>query len=598
MRKTFIPARLLLASSAFAAIEFFGGAVTGAAGADVPATPAVSPAPADDSRVQPGAAPDKHGLTFTLTNTLRYEAAVRTAGQSAALVGQPFTINENDGDRAFNAGQVIGNRADLLSELDVAGDHYGARFSGSAWYDGAYSGHDGITSALSVNEDSLPSNNFPLATTNVDGRGAQLLDAFVYGNASIGSVKASLRAGQHALLYGETLFFGANGIAGAMAPIDIIKALSAPDAEFKEIVLPTPQLSAHFALSSNLSVGGYYQVHWRPDRLPGVGSYFSTTDIYDQGGERLLIGPVTISTPGGPMTFKNAALQRAQDEYPANGKQFGAEFRYRPPGTGLDLGAYFVQFSEKVGTPYLAPGRDAAPPTFGQYYFVYPQGIRAYGLSASKSVGDFNLAAETSLRTNQDLRSNAPDVTAGGGPHAGAPVDCAGAVVAVPVVNNTTNPCYAVGDTLHADGSILWTLPENFISKEGSFVAELAWQHLLRVTANPVLLDPYVTQSNSALQFVYTPTFRRVFRRTDLDVPISYQVGLQGTGAVLALPSGGVGNVTAGLRATYDTATLVSLSYTHYVGPAGPLNDQQNFLSGQQTLADRDFLTFSISHSF
>jgi hypothetical protein len=97
---------------------------------------------------------------------------------------------------------------------------------------------------------------------------------------------------------------------------------------------------------------------------------------------------------------------------------------------------------------------------------------------------------------------------------------------------------------------------------------------------------------------VYTPTFRNVFKRTDLDVPISYQIGLQGTGAVVALPSGGVGDITAGLRATYDALTLIALSYTHFTGPTGAFNDAQNVITRRQTLADRDFLSFSISRSF
>jgi hypothetical protein len=567
-----------------------------------PATTAVNPPEpaATDAPRLPAAAAAASGsaLKFTLTNTLRYDAAIRLRAQSPALAGLSFDANQNDGDRAFNAGQIIDNRVDLLSEMDVAGKNFGARFSGSASYDGAYNATNSIGNGSSVNASSVPYNNFAAGTTNVDGRDTQLLDAFGYVNTSIGSTKLSVRAGQHALLWGETLFFGANGIAGGMAPINIITALSEPAAEFKEIVLPTTQVSAQLQLSSNMSVGGYYQTHWRRDLLPGVGSYFSNTDIYDVGGERLLIGPVTIPTPGGPITFANAAFQRSVDEYPQNGGQFGVQFRFRPPNTGLDLGAYFIQFSEKAGVPYLAPGRNAAPPTFGEYYFVYPQGIRSFGLSASKSVGDFNLAAETSVRTNQDLISNVPNVSVGSGPSAGAPLDCAGNIVPAPVVNNSNNPCYAVGKTLHANGSILWSLPANPISKEGSFVAEIAWQHLLGVTANPGLLDPFVTRNNSALQFVYTPTFRNVFKRTDLDVPISYQVGLQGVGAVVALPSGGVGDITAGLRATYDALTMFSLNYTHFTGPTGPFNDAQNVITRRQTLADRDFLSFSISRSF
>jgi len=50
---------------------------------------------------------------------------------------------------------------------------------------------------------------------------------------------------------------------------------------------------------------------WRHDRFPGVGSYFSTTDILDAGGERIIAAP-------------GQFLYREADEQPGPGGQFGA----------------------------------------------------------------------------------------------------------------------------------------------------------------------------------------------------------------------------------------------------------------------------------
>lgn len=44
----------------------------------------------------------------------------------------------------------------------------------------------------------------------------------------------SFRAGRHSLLWGESLFFGSNGIGNGMTSIDVIKALSVPSTQFKE----------------------------------------------------------------------------------------------------------------------------------------------------------------------------------------------------------------------------------------------------------------------------------------------------------------------------------------------------------------------------
>ena len=57
----------------------------------------------------------------------------------------------------------------------------------------------------------------------------------------------------------------------AQGPIDIFKLLGSPNAQFKEIIRPVPQLSAQLQLSPQLSVGGYYQFRWEADRLPPAG---------------------------------------------------------------------------------------------------------------------------------------------------------------------------------------------------------------------------------------------------------------------------------------------------------------------------------------
>lgn len=45
----------------------------------------------------------------------------------------------DEGDYSFNKGQMVAKRIDLLSEVDIIyKKSFGARVSGTAWYDGAY----------------------------------------------------------------------------------------------------------------------------------------------------------------------------------------------------------------------------------------------------------------------------------------------------------------------------------------------------------------------------------------------------------------------------------------------------------------------------
>ena len=47
------------------------------------------------------------------------------------------------------------------------------------------------------------------------GRKAEILDAFLFGATDVGTARVSGRLGRHTVLWGESLFFGNNAIAGA-----------------------------------------------------------------------------------------------------------------------------------------------------------------------------------------------------------------------------------------------------------------------------------------------------------------------------------------------------------------------------------------------
>ncbi len=75
-----------------------------------------------------------------------------------------------------------------------------------------------------------------------------------------------------------------------MAPVDVVKAQSVPNTQFKEITRPVNQLSGTYQLTDDVSVGAFYQLQWEETRLPASGSYFSTSDILGEGNERLVVG--------------------------------------------------------------------------------------------------------------------------------------------------------------------------------------------------------------------------------------------------------------------------------------------------------------------
>ncbi|WP_086935477.1 DUF1302 domain-containing protein [Azospirillum sp. B510] len=502
--------------------------------------------------------------------TAKYSSAFRVKDASPTLKG---SANFDDGDRNFDRG-LISNRVDLLSEMDVVYRGFGVRLSGAGWYDTVYNQSNDNDSPLTANQRSVAPNRFTGDTRRLHGRNVELLDAFAFGKVNIDDTTASFRVGRYALQWGESLFFGANGVAAAMAPIDIVKAQSVPNTQFKELIRPVEQMSGQWQISPDLSIGAYYQFRWEENRFPGSGSYFSTSDNFATGAERMNFGPFWAG--------------RAPDIRAKNSGQGGVQARFQLGET--DFGLYAMQYHDKSPQPYLR-GLIPGPNVPAQFLWVYPENIRTFGASFSHTIGIFNIAGEASMRTNMPLASDAKLDLFGivpsrfGGPTAAA--------------DNNGNPLYAVGRTAHAQISWLASLPPSFVAEEASFLGELACNRVLKVTKNPTALNPNANRDACNLRMVYEPSYRQVLSGLDLSVPVGFGYGMGNSAALGAAVNGNkVGDLSIGLKGVYENTWQMGLSYTHYFGPEGTFVDANNHVSFKQSLKDRDFVAMTLSRTF
>ena len=189
-------------------------------------------------------------LKLRWDNTVKYSASYRLEGQSPGL-NTADDINQDDGDNNFDKG-LVSNRLDIFSEFDASYGNFGARISAAAWYDDVY--HQD-TDNQTVSSNHAPANEFSKDVKDVMGGDTELLDAFIYSRFEIGGGTGTVRLGRHTLLWGESLFFGSNGIAGGQAPTDLVKLLSVPHSQFKEIARPTGKLSVDIPINEKLTLG-------------------------------------------------------------------------------------------------------------------------------------------------------------------------------------------------------------------------------------------------------------------------------------------------------------------------------------------------------
>lgn len=525
-------------------------------------------------------------LKVTWDNTIKYSNAFRVKSQDSDLLSNP---NADDGDRNFDRG-LISNRVDLLSELDLKYENVGARVSGAAWYDTVYNednDNPGFAGGAFPNQRSTDFDEFTTRTRDLHGRKAELLDAFVFSRFDVAGMPSLARLGQHGMVWGESLFFGSNAIAGAMAPVDATKLISVPNTQFKEAIRPVQQFSGQIQLTPEVTLGAYYQFRYEPNRIPAVGSYFSGIDTNVDGAEQMLLGPLGVAP-------------RLSDQKARDSGQWGLQLRIR--GEETDYGLYVIRFHNKshqlvTNLKNITPG---GAPTLvpASYYIAYNEGITAYGASASRTFDTVNLAIEASIRDGQDLASSG---------HASDFSQAFG----TPVTNNSSRPGYAVGRTAHVNLSMVWSLDPTFLFNEATVLGEVAWNRVLSCQKNCEVFNPVTHQgvidNNSsrdatAFRVLFEPKYRQVLSGLDLSVPIGVGYSPKGSssralGAGIFPPENG-GDLTIGINGAYMDAWRFTAAYTHYLGDAKTFLDSDNSFSYGQSLKDRDFIAFSLSRTF
>lgn len=512
-------------------------------------------------------------ISVSWNNTVQYSTAFRVRAPKTSVAGNPTTaqVNTNDGDLNFSKG-LISNRVDLLSELDLRyRKDAGLRVSGAGWYDTVYHRGTDNPGDQGINTLSTDARHFTGDTARLHGRMAEVLDAFVYGNVTPGDTNLNLKAGRYTQLYGESLFFGNNGIAGAQTPLDLVKALSVPNSQFKEIARPVGQIGGQLQISPTLSVGAYYQLEWRKTRLPGAGSYFSFADFVDDGGQSLILGP-------------GLFLNRGKDIEARNSGQGGFQVKFKADDT--EYGLYAAQFHDKIPQFYARPGVNPRGASIGDYVQVFGENIRTVGGSISTLVGDTNVAGELSFRDNMPLVASGNTVVLPGNATADA----------------DKNAAFPKGRTLHANLSAISVLPASSLWEGASFIGEFAYNQRLSITKNSSQLDPKATRHAGALQFVFQPEYFQVLPGLDLQVPIGVAYGLFGRSSVngALFPSEHGGSLSIGVKADFEKTWQSSLNFTHYFGGGGSIVEPTGVpqLSYANFHGDRDFVSLTLRRAF
>jgi len=392
---------------------------------------------------------------------------------------------------------------------------------------------------------------------DLDGQYAEIGDSFVYGNFIIDSMPVSVRVGRQTLLWGESLFFGANGIAAAQAPVDYIKSIGTPEGYAKNVFLPVDQVSLTVQPRSDLSLAAYYQLEWRASRLPGVGSYFSDTDIAGAGAERAFL-------------TQGQFLLHGTDQTPPAGGQYGVSLQGNYDE--LDVGFYALRYDAKYPVVTAMPfgGTPSPSGAIGQFESEYPTGIDLYGFSFSTYLEGSNIAGEASLRRHMPLVSIAAVSSYNPAP-----------------LRALAGMGYAEGDTLQAQFSSVTTLSHALLWDSADLSAEVAANDLLAATQNEADLSPSHKHFAGSFRGLFQPHYFELLPNLDGSLVFGLGFNFTGRSSTDYTENAGTGDFELGVSATYLSVWKADLTMTSFLGAPA-----------RQFLADRDFLQFSIERTF
>ncbi len=304
-------------------------------------------------------------------SSLSVGASWSTAKADKDLIGEAnggtgYTQTGDDGRLNFKRGETFSKIFKGIHDLELRYGDTGAFVRGKYWYDFELKDESRLFKDIDDHN----------RKEGAKSSGAELLDAFIYHNYSIGDQPGSVRLGKQVVSWGESTFIQ-NGI-NAINPIDAA-AFRRPGAEIKEGLIPVNMFYVSQSLTDSLSFESFYQLEWDQTVADNCGTFFSGADVAADGCDNnfnilnsQLVGllggldalnagapglaPVGTAGAGVTYTQEGMVVRRGADNDARDNGQWGMALRWQ--GDNTEYGAYFMNYHSRM--PFLSVQNAAA----------------------------------------------------------------------------------------------------------------------------------------------------------------------------------------------------------------------------------------------
>jgi hypothetical protein len=366
-------------------------------------------------------------VTVITKGTMTYGTIIRADDRDSALVprgnGAGIGVdgkarggtNNDDGQLNYDQGDHVSTVLKAVVDTDLKYKNLGMFVRLKAWED------------FAQEDDSVPHGNAPngyVPDRPLSDKGASRLGKFsgadlkanAYGDFDIDGKPLFTRVGYQTIDWGSpgTVLGGLEQI----NPIDNAARLRA-GAVPEETRILIPAAFARLGLTRNTNLEAFYQFGFRPNELPGCGTFWSFVDYATEGCNKVVVAPVTVSDARAEAL--GLVVERASDRDPSDGGQYGIGLTYLAENLG-QFGFYFANYhSRRLAVSVLKSPRTALgeiPFIPGdpdgknvQYLIEYPEDVKVWGLNFKTRLPDqTRVFAEYTYRPNQTIQLATADL--------------------------------------------------------------------------------------------------------------------------------------------------------------------------------------------
>lgn len=284
--------------------------------------------------------------------TLSYGLLYRTESRDEDFIaiangGNAPTANLDDGNLNYDTG-IVSNMVASTAELEMNWENVGFFTRAVAFYD------------YEQEEGNRPHREFDGKTLDAIGSDAEFRDYFVSTQFSWGGLPIQFRIGDQVINWGETNFIR-DGV-DTINPFDLVAAFQ-PARDARDTRTPQGMAWAVANVTETFAVEAYYQYDWEGLRLPAVGSFLSTSDLFGEGSLNFAtVGRGQFSDlgtdldayydlPEGTLGFDENYFKYPERfrEYPEDSGQYGIALQAITRGrNAFKIGLHFIKYHSRL----------------------------------------------------------------------------------------------------------------------------------------------------------------------------------------------------------------------------------------------------------